>query len=343
MGQKGSPISDLPQQESDLLLQINAMRNSLEELQALKKALSEFDDPDKRPRDPSDPLIYPQSIRTKMIDGLVEGWGPAAFRVTPELKARYPDIDDPGFWAIADKALPYTALSVQRLYAIYQAVKYVVQSDVRGDIIECGVFKGGSALMLAESLVHFGDVSRRIFLFDTFEGWPSPTNEDTDFFGQNHKKLYEADISKANDSERSAESSVFRLKNFFEKTKGVVLNGTTYPADKIFFIQGLVEQTLPCPEVKKICILRLDTDYYESTAWEMNILWPRLKVGGVLLIDDYGQFHGARKAVDEYLQKNRISILLHRDDVTGRSVVKHGSGRGISLIRALFRRVANIG
>lgn len=303
--------------------QLEPLRVAHAELQSLKSALAEFDDPDPSPRDPTDPLVYPQSIRSKMIDGLVEGWGPAAHRVTPQLRARFPDIDDDGFWAIADAALPNTALSVQRLYAIYLTVKYIVEAGIPGDVAECGVFKGGSAIMLAGAFAHFGDVSRTLFLFDTFEGWPQPSELDTDFFGQNHKQLYDQDVAQRTDENVvSSQPSIFTLQNFFDRTRAAILTGTSYPEERIVFVKGLVEDTLPHTALKALSVLRLDTDYYESTALELQTLWPCLSAGGVLLVDDYGQFHGARKAVDEYLQKNGIPSLLHRDDVTGRTMVK---------------------
>lgn len=311
----------LPIADKHLLMtaeQVHAMQHASMELQQLRAAVAEFDDPDPSPRDPSDPLVYPQSIRTRMIDGLVEGWGPAAHRVTPQLRARFPDIDDDGFWKIADLALPHTALSVQRLYSIYLSVKYVVENGVAGDVVECGVFKGGSAIMLAAAFAHFGDVSRTLFLFDTFEGWPQPTKHDTDFFGQNHKDLYDQSIAQPSNTAES----IFTLSNFFERTRAAILSGSVYPQNRIVFVKGLVEDTLPHADIKTLSILRLDTDYYEATAWELKTLWPHLNTAGVLLIDDYGQFHGARKAVDEYLQQNRVPALLHRDDVTGRAMVK---------------------
>ena len=293
-----------------------------QELRTNMSVLAEFDDPDSTPRDPGDPLVSPQSLRTKIIDGFVEGWGPAAHRVSPQLRARFPDIDDDHFWKIADVALPHTALSVQRLYSAYLAVRYIVESKIPGDIVECGVFKGGSAIMLAQSLAHFGDISRKLYLFDTFDGWPTPTDEDTDFLGQQHKELYELDKQRSESDEGRSVQSVYRLGDFFGRTRNAILSSTTYPADRIVFVRGLVEDTLPHPEVSSIAILRLDTDYYTSTAWELKTLWASLNVGGVLLLDDYGQFHGARQAVDEFIAKHKIPALLHRDDVTGRTMIK---------------------
>ena len=91
-----------------------------------------------------------------------------------------------------------------------------------------------------------------------------------------------------------------------------------YPAHKIHFIKGKVEDTIPEQSPEKIALLRLDTDWYESTKHELIHLFPRLAIGGVIIIDDYGHWQGARKAVDEYLAEHQIALMLHRVDVTAR-------------------------
>jgi O-methyltransferase len=83
-----------------------------------------------------------------------------------------------------------------------------------------------------------------------------------------------------------------------------------------------VEDTIPASVPEQIALLRLDTDWYESTKCELEILFPRLVKGGVIIIDDYGCWQGARKAVDEYFNKNNIAILLNRMDDTGRIGIK---------------------
>jgi O-methyltransferase len=85
---------------------------------------------------------------------------------------------------------------------------------------------------------------------------------------------------------------------------------------------GKVEDTFPKDTPDKIAILRLDTDWYESTRHELIHLYPKLSIGGVLIIDDYGHWEGARKAVDEYINDNTLRILLNRIDYTGRIAVK---------------------
>lgn len=283
----------------------------------IASAAQEFDEPALWNEDDQRQLTSRQSPRRFFIDGMVEGWGPVAPRVTDKLKARFPDIVDQRFWDIANAALPHTALSIQRLYAIFQAIDYLAYRKISGDVVECGVFKGGGAIALIKSLAIFGLTDRKVFLLDTFEGWPEPSAEDTDIFGQNHKKNYHKEI------ETSSKTSCYRLDNFFERTKSAIYENTReFPESNIIFLKGMVENTLPNDQVGHLCLLRLDTDYYESTKWELQQLYPQLNDNGILLIDDYGQFHGARKAVDEYFSVRREKLLFSRDDFSGRTAIK---------------------
>ena len=102
-----------------------------------------------------------------------------------------------------------------------------------------------------------------------------------------------------------------------------LLVGTGYPEQRLHFVPGLVEETIPAQVPEGISLLRLDTDYYASTKHELTHLYPRIAAGGVLLIDDYGHWAGCKKAVDEYLA-SRDPVLLHRIDYTGRVTVVPG-------------------
>jgi hypothetical protein len=96
---------------------------------------------------------------------------------------------------------------------------------------------------------------------------------------------------------------------------------TGYPLKQVRFVRGRVEDTLPQEALEQISVLRLDTDWYESTRHELAHLFPRLVRGGVLLCDDYGFWGGARKAVDQCIAAHRIPLLLHRIDHTGRAAI----------------------
>lgn len=97
---------------------------------------------------------------------------------------------------------------------------------------------------------------------------------------------------------------------------------TRYPEERITFVKGPVEQTLNATAPDHIAVLRLDTDWYESTKAELDHLYPRLAIGGVLIIDDYGHWQGARRAVDEYFAARGEHPFLHRTDYTGRVMIK---------------------
>ena len=97
---------------------------------------------------------------------------------------------------------------------------------------------------------------------------------------------------------------------------------TGYPANQISYVRGPVEQTIPITVPESIALLRLDTDWHASTRHELDYLFPRLVKGGVLIIDDYGHWQGARKAVDDYIAANKLNLLLSRIDYTGRLAVK---------------------
>ena len=202
-----------------------------------------------------------------------------------------------------------TQTSPERIYALCHAVRHLTTHRIPGAIVECGVWKGGSMMAVARTLMEQGDCTRRLFLYDTFEGMTAPGKFDVDYLGA-HASVVEAELGVGKPG--------FRWNYVpLEEVKQAVLS-VGYPAERIRFVKGKVEETLPAQAPEQIALLRLDTDWYESTRHEMETLFPRLSRGGVLIIDDYGHFEGARKAVDEYLQEHNIRILLHRIDYTGR-------------------------
>jgi O-methyltransferase len=191
-------------------------------------------------------------------------------------------------------------------------VKYVVKNNIPGDFVECGVWRGGSSMMIALTLLHLRSTNRRLFLYDTFEGMSEPTEHDKTFRGEDADKLLEKNID-------NKETSVWCLAdiNDVQQNMGV----TKYPPANIHYVKGKVEDTIPATLPSDgIALLRLDTDWYESTAHELKHLYPLLIVSGVLIIDDYGHWDGCKKAVDEYFE-NR-PLLLNRIDYTGRIAVK---------------------
>jgi O-methyltransferase len=204
---------------------------------------------------------------------------------------------------------PYTQTSPERLFALCEAVKYISVNQVIGDIVECGVWKGGSMMAVAKTLLSLNDESRVLHLFDTYEGMTNPGENDVAVTGKTAQELM-------NKSKKEEQESIWCYAPLEDVRKAVFSVG--YNPQKIHFVQGKVEDTIPQKAPSKIALLRLDTDWYESTRHELIHLFPRISPGGVIIIDDYGHWLGAKKAVDEYLQEYKIPLLLNRIDYTGR-------------------------
>ena len=218
---------------------------------------------------------------------------------------------DGDFPEILAACSPYTMTSKERMYALYKSVQYVVKAGILGDFVECGVWRGGSAMLMAKTLLSMGVTDRTIFLYDTFEGMSAPSDADKDFTNQIAQTLLDA-------TTQTKETSVWCLANIGDVQRNMA--STKYPAEKIIYVKGKVEDTLPTQIPRAIGLLRLDTDWYESTKHELIHLYPLLQFKGVLIIDDYGHWQGCKQAVDEYFCDK--PILLSRVDYTGRVAVK---------------------
>jgi hypothetical protein len=209
---------------------------------------------------------------------------------------------------------PYTMTSPERVAALVEAVRYVVANEIPGDFIECGVWRGGSSMAAALALKELGDESRELWLYDTYEGMSAPTDEDVDVAGQSADTKF-SQRQLTDDSSEWCRSPIDDVRQNLESTG--------YPADKVHFIKGKVQDTIPGTMPSgPVAILRLDTDWYESTRHEMQHLYPALVKNGVLILDDYGYWQGARKAVDEYFATHNIRPLMGRVDFAGRAILK---------------------
>lgn len=238
-------------------------------------------------------------------------------RVQPD-NTPVPDIDlPPDFNDFEKRAIrkvrPFTMTSPERIVSLLHSVQYVLDNKIEGSIVECGVWKGGSMMAAALALIELQRYDKDLYLFDTFDGMSSATDEDISICGDRAKELLK--------STKKTEEDHLWAYSPLEKVQQAMYS-VGYPKNKIHFIKGKVEETIPADAPTKISILRLDTDWYESTHHELLHLFPRLALGGVLIIDDYGHWQGARKAVDDYIKNNNIKILLNRVDYTGRIAVK---------------------
>ena len=217
------------------------------------------------------------------------------------------------FLELWERVRSYTMISPERAYAIYSAIHYLVKAGISGALVECGVWKGGATMLMALTLLKLDAANRELYLFDTFQGMTPPTEKDTvAWSGQSVQEKW------AEDQRGEKNNFGWWAVSRQEVVKNLISTG--YPKELILAVEGDVATTIPAQSPEGIALLRLDTDWYESTLHELRHLYPRLQGGGVLLLDDYGHFTGARKAVDEYFEDT--PIFLHRDDYTGRSMVK---------------------
>jgi len=220
---------------------------------------------------------------------------------------------------LLERVRPYTMTGVARVGALVDAVRYVVRRRIPGAFVECGVWRGGSVLAAILTLQELGETDRDIFLYDTFEGMTKPTAEDTSNFEQPALAVWD----ESENTGKRPWSGLFHSELFGEAQVRDLLLKTGYPEKRLHFVRGPVEQTIPGKMPERIALLRLDTDWYESTRHELEHLYPRLTAGGALIIDDYGYWEGCRKAVDEYFGRDSVlPVFLHRIDYTGRIAIK---------------------
>ncbi len=202
--------------------------------------------------------------------------------------------------ALVAKCAPYTMTDEHRRWTLLKAVEYIDRNKIPGDIVECGVWRGGNVIMVKEYRSK-SPIRRRLFLYDTFAGFTEPTEADVGTDGRVALPIYKA--RKKEDHNEWAYASLEEVKENFRRFN--LLD------DDVVFKKGVVEETLKGDDLpQKIALLRLDTDWYESTKIELEVLYPRLATGGVLVLDDYGSWLGSKKAVDEYFANRPAPLLV---------------------------------
>jgi O-methyltransferase len=229
-------------------------------------------------------------------------------------KRGYPVDFDSETIAICEAVKSFTMTSPSRVSALVESVRYVAARDIDGAFVECGVWRGGSAMAMMLALQQLSKTDRDFFLYDTFSGMATPGKEDVSWSGESAWKTFRR-------LKKSEHVSGWCLASLEEVQRNV--KSTGYPFERIQFIQGKVQETIPRTAPEKISVLRLDTDWYDSTKHELEHLFPRLQPNGVIILDDYGHWQGARQAVDEYFASHNVQILLNRIDYSGRIGVKN--------------------
>jgi O-methyltransferase len=198
--------------------------------------------------------------------------------------------------------------------ALGRSVEYLVRNRIPGVLVECGVYQGGSIVVMLRTLIELGVTDREVYLFDTFEGMSEPEEVDVMWHGERGVDVWPERKREGTKGSDWVYCPIETVRHNVERTG--------YPKHRLHFVKGMVEETLPAGAPDQIAMLRLDTDFHASTKHELIHLYPRLVKGGVLIIDDYGAYQGARIATDEYIRENNIPILLNRIDEHVRCGVK---------------------
>ena len=244
-------------------------------------------------------------VLRRSVQRLVNGFGYEIVRNQSAREQTQLQSIDPEFIELYENCQAFSSLGIGRLTDLYMAASYVIDRGVPGDCVECGVGMGGVGSLWASVLARASQ-DRGLYLFDTYEGAPSPGAFD-EFSG----------------SSESARERWRRIKNQTDWTEFTVesikslIAASGFPAEQVHLVPGLVQDTIPEHAPEQISLLHLDTNYYDSTIHELRNLLPRLSKFGVLAIDDYGNLPGVKKAVDEYVADTNMKLFF----------TTHGTGR----------------
>jgi hypothetical protein len=221
----------------------------------------------------------------------------------PEWSEAMAEHQAPIWWRVK----PYTKSSAERIVVLCQSIAYLEKHNIPGAIVGCGVGKGGGMMAAAMALMALESTRRQFYLHDTFAGMPAPAPVDVDWQGRPARDLLPS-------NQLHVRSSLHDVKQAMMLTR--------YPWEKLIFVPGRVEQTIPEHTAGQIALLRLNTHWYDSTYHNLEKLYPRLADGGIMIVDDYGAWQGARKAVDDYFQKKGMQVPLQPIDFAGRFILK---------------------
>lgn len=199
---------------------------------------------------------------------------------------------------IIETCSKYSMVSTERLLCNINSIKELINNKVFGDIVECGVWKGGSMLSMMLTCESLADKDRMFHLYDTFAGMTKAGDNDVDLYGNTAQSIFES----------------VKCEAAYEEVRINISSHCNISPNKIFYHVGDIMKTSFFPE--KIALLRLDTDFYDSTKFELDNFYDKVVEGGIIIIDDYGHWSGCKKAVDEFLS-NHLDITLNIIDYTG--------------------------
>jgi hypothetical protein len=208
----------------------------------------------------------------------------------------------------------YSLTPPERIGVLIDAVRYLHHARTPGSVVECGVWRGGSMMAAARTLIQCDEVSRELWLYDTYTGMSEPSDSDSDLHGHSAEDVL---VRIEGHGAAMADWCNAPLADVQKNMRSM-----EYPDELLHYVIGKVEETVQKDHPKEICLLRLDTDWYESTYASLVTLYPLVARGGILILDDYGHWQGARKAVDQYFAEQSVTPFLVRTDYAARVIVK---------------------
>jgi hypothetical protein len=192
-----------------------------------------------------------------------------------------------------------TMIGMKRLDNIEFCVREVLRNDVPGDLVETGVWRGGASILMKAVLKTYGDATRRVWVADSFEGFPATDPERYPADAGDHLGDFNAYLGVP--LERVQE-------NFLRY--GLL-------DERVRFLKGWFRDTLPSAPIDRIAVLRLDGDLYESTMEAFDSLYDRVQAGGYVIVDDYGALASCRAAVHDFRDRRGIADPMKEIDWTG--------------------------
>lgn len=210
-------------------------------------------------------------------------------------------VDAPRRWALLGTVRSHTLVSKSKLSRLYSLARRIERNAIPGAIVECGVYKGGSAALLAAASRR----SRPVWLFDSFKGLPPPGEKDG---VQAHELFHEGWCGSTLDDVRE------------------IMDRVGIDRDRVHAVEGWFEETLPERAPETIALLHIDADWYDSVKTCLDRLYDRVAPGGFVVWDDYGRWEGCTRAVDEFLEAQDLSRALERAHFI-RKPVRAGAGR----------------
>ena len=191
-----------------------------------------------------------------------------------------------------------TMIGRERLNNLQQCIATVLAENVPGDLMECGVWRGGSTIFMRAMLKAYGDAARQVWVADSFQGLPPP--DETSF-------------------KADAGATFHQYEQLAVSLEQVKANFARYGMldERVRFLKGFFKDSLPTAPVAQLAVLRADGDMYESTIQILDALYPKLSVGGFCIVDDYGAVPACREATEDYRQRHGITEPIQVVDWTG--------------------------